>query len=113
VSALSWSWRALRAHSITSAGLFASALLGLSIVSGFRHLLTRLGAPWYVWLIAPILVFGYLGKKEEQWFPEPAIRRRWARRVLFGSIAIAVLLAWLRPSKPASTLPVEPAPVVR
>ena len=50
ISAVAWSWRVLRGHSVTFAGLFASAILGVSLLAGFKHLLVRLGAPWYVWL---------------------------------------------------------------
>lgn len=100
LSAVSWSWRALRGHSITFAALFASALLGFSILGGFRHLLTRLGAPWYVWLVVPILVVGFVAKKEIEWVPDQTRRRTWARRVFFGSIVLAALIAWWRPARP-------------
>lgn len=100
VSAFSWSWRALRGHSVTFAGLFASAVLGISILAWFKHLLVRLGAPWYVWIIVPIVLVGWLAKREQEWIPEAARRRWWARRIFFGSIVLAVLLSWLRPARP-------------
>jgi len=53
LSALSWSWRALRGHSITFAALFGCSALGLSLLSVFRGWLSRSGAAWYVCLIAP------------------------------------------------------------
>ncbi len=99
-SAVSWSWRALRGHSVTFAALFALSLLGFSAIAAFRHVLARLGAPWYLWLLAPILAVGYLSKKELQWLPDPAQRRQWARALFFGSIVLAILIAklgaWLR-----------------
>jgi hypothetical protein len=98
VSAFSWSWRALRGRSVTFAALFASAMLGLSLVAGFRHLLGRIGLPWYVLFLAPFFAVGYLAKKEPQWIPDPERRRRWARRLFFGSIILALLIAWLRPA---------------
>lgn len=102
VSAVSWSWRALRGHSVTSAGLFASAVLGLSVLSGFHHLLVRVGAPWYVLLLAPIIATGYVARKEQQWIPEPARRRRLARLLFFGSLVLAFALARLRSPPPSA-----------
>ena len=96
ISAVTWSWRALRGHSVTFAVLLASAVLGISILGAFRHLLTRLGAPWYVWIIVPILAVGYFAKKEQEWIPEPERRRWWARRVLIGGIVLAVLFGGLK-----------------
>lgn len=112
ISAVSWSWRALRGHSVTFAALFASSLLGLSVLAGFRHLLSRVGAPWYILLLAPLFLFGYLAKKEQQWIPEPERRRRLARRLLFGSIVLALLFAWLRPARTVSA-PVPPPAAMR
>lgn len=92
LSALSWTWRALRGHSVVFAALFACGILGLSLISEFRHLLTRWHAPWYAWLIIPILLIGYLAKKETQWMPEVETRKKWSRWLFVGSIAIALLL---------------------
>lgn len=108
ISATSWSWRALRGHSVTFAGLFASAVLGLSILSGFHHLLSRIGAPWYVLLLAPMFAVGWLAKKEQQWIPEPARRRRLARTLFWGSLALAFAIAWLRPAPPTASPGVPP-----
>lgn len=99
LSAFSWTWRALRGHSVTFAAMFALALLGFSLVSEFRHLLTRLGAPWYAWLLVPIFAVAYFAKKEAQWLPDVTKRRRWARGLFFGSILIAVLIAKFGPRK--------------
>lgn len=93
-SALSWTWRVLRGHSVTFAGIFALALLGgVSVIGKSRELLSQLGAPWYAWLLVPILGVAFLAKKETEWLPDAAERRKWARRVFFGSIAIAVAVA--------------------
>jgi hypothetical protein len=102
-SAFSWSWRALRGHSVTFAAMFALGLLGISLVSEFRHLLSRLGAPWYVWFLIPMFAIGYVAKKEADWMPDATKRRRWARGLFFGSIAIAVLVAKFGPRKPTAT----------
>jgi hypothetical protein len=108
-SALSWTWRALRGHSVTFAAMFALGLLGISLVTEFRHMLTRLGAPWYAWFLVPIFIIGYLAKKETEWLPDPVKRRRWARGLFFGSIVIAVLIAKFGPRKPIAASP-EAAP---
>jgi hypothetical protein len=96
-SSATWLWRALRGQSVTFAALFALALLGLSVVRILRHLLAAAGVPWLALLIIPALVIGYLARHEEQWVPDVAIRRRWARRLVFGSIGIAVALSFLKP----------------
>jgi hypothetical protein len=95
-STLSWTWHALRGHSVTFAVLFALTLLGVPVLSEFRHLLGRWGATWYVWLLVPILVVGYCAKKETQWIPELPVRKRWARSIFFGSIVLAFVLAKAR-----------------
>ena len=96
VTALTWSWRALRGHSVTCAALFALGLLGLAVIPMLRHLLSRLGAPWYVWLLGPALAVAYCARKEVEWLPDAGARRRWARGIFFGAIALAALIAKLR-----------------
>lgn len=96
---MSWTWRALRGHSVTFAVLFACAVLGISVIAGFRHLLSELGAPWYAWLLVPIVAIAYLAKKEPEWLPDPRVRKRWARGLFFGSIILAVTLAKFGPSR--------------
>lgn len=113
ISAVTWSVRALRGHSITFAGLFASAVLGLSVVAGFRHLLSRLGAPWYLLLILPFVAVGYVARKEAEWLPDLAQRRRWARRLLWGSIVLALLLALLRPAPRGEAEQAAPSQLAR
>lgn len=110
-SAVTWSWRALRGHSVTFAGLFACGILGLSLLSRFRHLLADVGAPWLVWFIAPIVLVAVIARKEATWLPEPDRRRKWARRIFFGSIVLAVALAYFRPEPPPK--PVEPVTAPR
>ena len=106
---LAWSWRALRGHSLTFAGLFACGVLGLSVISQLRRLLDGLGAPWYAWLLVPLIAIGYLAKKETEWMPEPETRKKWARRVFFGSIALAFVLAKLGADRREETAIPPPA----
>jgi uncharacterized membrane protein AbrB (regulator of aidB expression) len=70
--------------------------MGISILGGFRHLLSRFGAPWYIWLIVPIIVVGTIARKEAEWLPDPEQRRKWSRGLVFGSIAVAFLIAHFR-----------------
>ncbi|ACB73537.1 hypothetical protein Oter_0246 [Opitutus terrae PB90-1] len=109
ISASSWLWRALRGHSVTFAALFACSLLGLSVFSEFRGLLDRIDAPWYVWLLAPIVLVSALAKKEQEWIPDARKRLWWARGLVIGSIVAVILIASLAPEpKPASH---EPTPI--
>ena len=94
-----WFWRGLKGHSVTFAALFASLLLGVSIADGVRHLLSMLGVHWLYVLILPAVLFGWMAKREPQWFGDEPKRRRIARSLLVGSIVLAVLIAWLRPDK--------------
>jgi hypothetical protein len=109
VSALSWSWRALRGHSVTFAALFALGILGVSAIAEFRHFLTRIGAPWYAWLLIPIFALTYLAKKEVEWMPEATTRRRWARGLFFGSIVIAIAIAKFGPKRHPAASTAAPA----
>lgn len=94
-SAFSWAWRALRGHSVTFAALFACGILGLSLIGELRHLLSRWHAPWYAWILIPMIAIGYLAKKETQWMPELETRKKWARRIFLGSIVLAFAIAKL------------------
>lgn len=85
-------------------------MLGLSVVSAFRHLLGRLGAPWYVLFVAPIVVVTILARKEPEWMPDPVQRRKWSRRLVFGSLVIFLLVAIFSPRKPAPPLPSTKSP---
>jgi hypothetical protein len=99
-STVTWSWRALRGHSVTFAVVFACGLLGVSILSLLRDGLSRLGAPWYIWFVVPFIVVTMLAKKEQQWLPDPELRKRWARRIFFGAIILSFILASFRPEPP-------------
>ena len=92
-SAGSWLWRAWRTRSVTAAALFALAVLGISVLGGFRHLLSRLGAPWYVWLLLPLAAVAVLARKEAEWMPDETERRKWSRRLIVGSLLLALLAA--------------------
>lgn len=110
ISAVVWSWRTLRGHSITFSALFGLSLLGVSILSSLRHLLSRGGAPWFIWLGVPMVLVAVLAKKETTWMPDLAERRKWARRIFFGSILLAAVIAYFRPAPPpTSTPPARPA----
>ena len=98
MSAVSWSWRAVRGHSVTFAALFACSLLGLSLIGELRQLLSWMQAPWYVWILLPMLAIGYLAKKESKWMPEVETRRKWSRRLVLGSVVVAVLVAVFSPN---------------
>ncbi len=99
IAATTWFWRAVRGHSLTFAVLFACALFGISVLGFFRHALHWLGAPWYVWLLAPFLIVSVLAKNEAQWVPDPEKRRRWARWIAIGAVIATVLVAKLTPEK--------------
>lgn len=101
-SGATWLWRALRGQSVVFAALFALTLLGLSIVHVLRHMLAALGLPWLALLILPALIFGYLAKREEEWWPDPLERKRWSRRLVFGSIAVAIAISFLKPKPPVT-----------
>ena len=92
-SAVSWLWRAWRTRSITAAALFAFAVLGISVLGGFRHLLHRLGAPWYVWIFLPLALVATLARKEAEWMPDEIERRKWARRLVVGAIVLGLVMA--------------------
>jgi hypothetical protein len=103
-----WFWRAWRARSITFAALFALSLLGVSVLSGFRHVLKALGAPWLIWLVVPFAVVALVSRKEAEWVPEAADRRKWAIRLIVGSIVVALVVAKFRPDPvPDSAAPVR------
>lgn len=85
-----WFWRAWRGQSITLAAVAALAVLGVSGTRWLRHVASDCGAPWYVWLLAPAALVGLLARKERDWIPDPAVRRRWS----CGLLAAALLLSW-------------------
>lgn len=100
-----WFWRGLKGHSITFAALFASVVLGASIAGGLRHLLSALGVHWLYVLILPTVLFAWTSRREALWLPDERKRRLVARSLLLGSLALALLFAWLRPAPPPHHLP--------
>jgi hypothetical protein len=104
---VTWLWHAWRARSVTFAVLFALSLLGVSVLGGFRQMLRGVGAPWYVWLIVPFVAVVLLARKEADWIPEPAERRKWALRIVLGAIIATVVIARVTPRRDAgfSTTP--------
>jgi hypothetical protein len=91
-----WFWRGLMGNSVTFAALFASVLLGASIAGGFHRLLAALGIHWLYVILIPIFFFSWLSRKEPLWLPDAGKRKLYARGLIAGSIAVAVLIAWLR-----------------
>lgn len=91
---LGWFWRGLKGHSVTFSALFASVVLGVSLAGGAGRLLATLGVHWLYVLLLPGLGFAWLNRKEPEWLPEMGRRRRIARGLLFGSLAVALALRW-------------------
>jgi hypothetical protein len=115
-SGTSWLWKALRGNSVTFAALFCLGILGLSVTRLLKNALGALGVPWLGLLIVPILIIGLVAKKEREWIPEEEARKRWSRRLVFGSIAVSVLLALVGPEPardPAGSQPGGANPPVR
>ena len=101
--AFRWFWRGLKGHSVTFAALFASVLLGVSIAGAVHRALVAVGVRWLYALLLPMLFFGWLARMEPRWLPDEAQRQRIARRLLFGSVLLAGLVAWLKPApRPAA-----------
>lgn len=94
--AISWLWRGFRGRSVTFALLFASFVLGWSLSHAVNVLLTRLGVHWLYALMLPAFGFMWLAKREDRIFPDEAKRTLYARRLIGGSIILAILIAWLR-----------------
>ena len=94
--ALSWLWRGFRGKSVTFALLFASCVLGWPVSGAVGHLLVRLGVHWLYALILPAFFFLWLAKREDRLIPEPAQRQLYARGLIAGSIAGALVIVWLR-----------------
>lgn len=96
IGAIAWFWRGLRGHSVTFAALFASFVLGWSIAGSVGRLLSSLGVHWLYVLILPAILFGWLNRNEPRWIPDGKRRRLFARGLLFGSAALAILINQLR-----------------
>lgn len=104
-AAISWFWRAWRARSVTFAALFVFGLFGVSVLGWFRRLLSHLGAPWFIWLLVPLAVVSALARKEAEWMPDPAQRRKWALRLIVGSIVLILLVARFAPRRGVERAP--------
>lgn len=94
--AIGWFWRGFKGKSVTFALLFAAFVLGLSISSELGRLLNRLGVHWLYALILPAVLFLVLAKLEPRFIPDESKRKLWARSLIAGSLAVAVLISWLR-----------------
>lgn len=96
IAVVSWFWKGLRGHSITFSALFASFVIGWSVADLIRLALARLGLHWLFVFVLPIVLFGWLSAREVQWVPEQDRRRVIARSLLFGSLALAVVINQIR-----------------
>jgi len=90
--AISWLWRGFKGNSVTFALLFATFALGWPLSEEFGHLLSWLGVHWLYVLVLPGLFFMWLAKREDRIFPEEAKRKRWARGLIIGSLALAIVI---------------------
>jgi hypothetical protein len=98
ISSSRWFWRGLRGQSVTFAALFAFGLLGFSVFHGLRLMLHAMHAPWYLWLILPFVIVSGVARWETQILPDESQRRRWSRWLIFGSIALSIVIATLTPA---------------
>ncbi len=107
LSFFSWMWKALLGRSVVFAGLFALTLMGLSVLGWVKWGLSSMGVHWLALLIVPSLLIAAAARKEKEWIPDEAERKKWARGLVFGSLIAAVLAAFLFP-KPPSPKPDRP-----
>lgn len=94
--AISWLWRGLKGNSVTFALLFASCVLGWTLSSQVGRFLQWVGIHWLYALILPACFFMWLAKQEPQWLPDEAVRKRWARGLIAGSLMLAIVIAWAK-----------------
>ncbi len=90
-----WFWRGLKGHSVTFAVLFASLVLGFSLMGVIHRVLADVGVHWLYVLLIPIFLVRWLSKREAVWIPDEARRRRIARSILAVSLVVAVVAAWV------------------
>lgn len=95
-SAISWLWRGLRGSSVTFSLLFACLVLGWSIPGSLWSFFRHHGMHWLFAFLIPIVVIGWLAKREETWLPDPAVRKRYARIIIASSIVLAILINQIR-----------------
>lgn len=86
---------------MTFAVLFSLAVAGFSVLGWVKSGLRAAGASWLVLLILPTLLIAILARKENEWIPDPQIRRRWARTLIFASLIAALGTRLLFPPPPA------------
>ncbi|MBA4136996.1 MAG: hypothetical protein C0518_06740 [Opitutus sp.] len=96
ITIVSWFWKGLRGHSITFSVLFASFVIGWSVADLIRLGLARLGVHWLYVFILPVVLFGWLSTHEVRWLPDEKRRRVIARSLLFGSLALAIVINQIR-----------------
>jgi hypothetical protein len=96
IFAANWFLKGLRGNSVTFALLFASCVVGYSVSNLIHLVLERLGVHWLYVMILPVVFFTWLAKREDRFIPDEAQRKRWARGLIAGSIALALLIAWIK-----------------
>lgn len=107
LSYLKYLLKALLGHSVIFAAIFALAVLGFSVFDWVRLGLRAMGASWWVLFILPTIAIIAAVRWEPHWLPDEELRKRWARGLVLGSLAVAFLSARFMPSAP----PPEPDPV--
>ncbi len=80
---------------MTFAALFASLVLGFSLMGLLHRVLADVGIHWLFVLLVPFFLVRWLSKKEPEWIPDANLRRKIALWTLFGSLVVAGLSAWL------------------
>lgn len=111
-SFFTWMWKALLGRSVIFAGLFALTMMGLSVLGWLKWGLKAVGVPWLLLLVVPSVVLMWAAKREKEWWPDEAERKKWARGLVFGSLIATVLAAFLFPAPPRPAAE-RPAPVRR
>jgi hypothetical protein len=111
LSYLKYFFKAILGHSIIFAAIFALAVLGFSVFDWVRLGLRAMGAAWWVLLLLPTIAIIAAVRWEPHWFPDEELRKRWARSLVLGSLAVALLSSWFMPSVPpvAAASPTTPA----
>jgi Mn2+/Fe2+ NRAMP family transporter len=89
-------WKALRHFSLTFAVIFASTLLGASVTALLAKLLGHLPLPWLVLWILPMIIVAMVANREARWLPDENLRRRIAKRIVLGAVAVWAGLFVLR-----------------
>lgn len=87
-------------------------MVGVPVLVWIQRAFVGLGVPFLIVWLGTIVGVGLVAKREKEWLPDEAVRRKWARTLVIGSSAVALLIAWFvpRPPPPPGS---EPAPAVR